>query len=104
MPLVSYDKKDFTRIVSRMFQSSHVPVRKGRSSVRVLSTPNAKAIVDNFLMLFRRSCKIHTSERKARLVVALINKPLTYRAFEQRKFNILRLLLNKSPDNLCACS
>lgn len=33
-----------------------LPVRNGRSSVRVLSTPSAKAIVDSFLMLFSRNC------------------------------------------------
>ncbi len=32
-----------------------LPVRKGRSSVRVLSTPRAKAMVDSFLMLFNRN-------------------------------------------------
>jgi hypothetical protein len=32
-----------------------LPVRKGRSSLRVLSTPRAKAMVDSFLMLLRRS-------------------------------------------------
>ena len=31
------------------------PVRKGRSSLRVRSTPSASAMVDSFLMLFRRS-------------------------------------------------
>lgn len=36
-------------------QDSTVPVRKGRSSLRVLSTPRAKAMVDSFLMLLRRS-------------------------------------------------
>lgn len=80
------------RKASRMFQSSHVPVRKGRSSVRVLSTPNAKAIVDNFLMLFRRSCKIHTLGSKVGLAVAWINKSITYRfksTFQHRKFNML---------------
>lgn len=32
-----------------------LPVRKGRSSVLVLSTPSARAIVDNFLILFNRN-------------------------------------------------
>lgn len=36
---------------------SHIPVRNGSSSVRVLSTPSARAIVDNFLILLRRSFK-----------------------------------------------
>ena len=35
--------------------NSHIPVRNGSSSVRVLSTPSARAIVDNFLILLRRS-------------------------------------------------
>ena len=35
----------------------HIPVRNGSSSVRVLSTPSARAIVDSFLILLRRSFK-----------------------------------------------
>ena len=35
-----------------------LPVRNGMSSLRVLSTPKAKAMVDNFLMLFNRNCKM----------------------------------------------
>ena len=42
---------------------SHIPVRNGSSSVRVLSTPSARAIVDNFLILLRRSFK---KERRSR--------------------------------------
>lgn len=38
-----------------MLYQQILPVRKGRSSVRVLSTPNARAIVDSFLMLFSRN-------------------------------------------------
>lgn len=36
---------------------THLPVRNGRSSLRVLSTPKAKAIVESFLILFRQSCR-----------------------------------------------
>lgn len=39
------------------FFKGHIPVRKGSSSVRVLSTPRARAIVDNFLILLSRSFK-----------------------------------------------
>lgn len=39
----------------RQEKKKHLPVRKGRSSVRVLSTPRAKAMVDSFLMLFNRN-------------------------------------------------
>ena len=35
-----------------------LPVRNGMSSLRVLSTPKAKAMVDNFLMLFNLNCKL----------------------------------------------
>lgn len=36
---------------------ARIPVRNGSSSVLVLSTPSARAIVDNFLILLRRSFK-----------------------------------------------
>ena len=43
--------------MERVSFKGHKPVRKGSSSVRVLSTPSARAIVDNFLILLRRSFK-----------------------------------------------
>ena len=36
------------------------PVRKGRSSLRVRSSPSAKAMVDSFFMEFSRSCVVFT--------------------------------------------
>ena len=33
------------------------PVRKGSSSVRVLSSPRARAMVESFLMEFKRNCR-----------------------------------------------
>lgn len=35
-----------------------VSVKNGISSVRVLSSPNAKAMVDSFLIEFNRNCKV----------------------------------------------
>lgn len=48
------------------FFKGHIPVRKGSSSVRVLSTPSARAIVDNFLILLRRSFKHEVGRPKQR--------------------------------------
>lgn len=36
--------------------TDHAPVKNGSSSPRVLSSPRAKAMVESFLMEFRRSC------------------------------------------------
>ena len=40
---------------NRKKRDNHLPVRNGISSDRVRSTPSANAIVDNFLMLFKRN-------------------------------------------------
>lgn len=50
-----------------------LPVRNGRSSVRVLSTPRARAMVDSFLMLFSRNCAKTTSN-------VYVSNTLIYRA------------------------
>ena len=51
----STEKPKHTLKQSHIFSSKTLPVRKGINSARVLSTPNASAIVDNFFILFRRS-------------------------------------------------
>ncbi len=45
------------RIIECFDDQKNKPVRNGMSSDRVLSTPSANAIVDNFLMLFKRNYK-----------------------------------------------
>ena len=40
----------------RQLNKIYIPVRNGINSVRVLSTPSAKAIVDSFRMEFSRDC------------------------------------------------
>lgn len=42
--------------VGNTMRHNDIPVRKGISSARVRSTPSAKAIVDSFLIEFKRSC------------------------------------------------
>ena len=40
-----------------------LPVKKGINSLLVLSTPNAKAMVESFLMEFSRSYKMYTESQ-----------------------------------------
>ena len=59
-----------------------LPVRKGISSLLVLSTPKAKAMVESFLMEFSRSYKMFT---KSQISTKLAPRSLESRAQQSTK-------------------
>ena len=71
------------------------------SSLRVLSTPKAKAMVDNFLMLFNLNCKMKkkNSETKAKPCATYFSKGPTGILILIRVFGpCLRLILGQVPN------
>ena len=52
-----HPSKNPVKITGEGVRCEGVPVRKGRSSLRVLSSPKARAMVDSFLMEWRRNCR-----------------------------------------------
>ena len=63
--MITLPNKNYVHVIQTftIFATWTLPVRKGISSLLVLSTPKAKAIVDSFLMEFSRNYKVFTKSQ-----------------------------------------